>query len=185
MLEEVALFKKKQLAGRYGRRTTTMPAPVQLSPTEGLAECGVSREASTDAPSASAIYRHADSSDGFPNRGDARTSYDLFLRATQRFNTERCLGIRPHMLDDGDLDSDAASGSGASCGSPVEAEDFEWLSYAEVSRRVALLASGLAGCVGGQRGVRAVLYGANCPEWMIAMQVRQRGPHIERTAIQQ
>ena len=46
---------------------------------------------------------------------------------------------------------------------------FEWLSYAEVGARVGNVASGLA-ALGLMGQDRVGVYGANCEEWMIAMQ---------------
>lgn len=55
-----------------------------------------------------------------------------------------------------------------------KAGEFVFLKYGETAERVAWIASCLAN-LGLSRQDRVGVYGANCPEWMIAMQVGARG----------
>jgi long-chain acyl-CoA synthetase len=115
-----------------------------------LVEVGPSRPASGDKPSASKVYRHRLAKDAFPN-AEFSTLHDLFQRSVARFAAEPLLGWRP---------VNAQGGVG----------EYQWITYAETGARVAEVASGLAG-LGVTAGQRVGVYGVNCPEWMIAMQV--------------
>lgn len=57
------------------------------------------------------------------------------------------------------------------------AGDFEWLTYGETAALVAQVASALAK-QGLGRQDRVGVYGVNCAEWMIAMQVRAWGARV-------
>ena len=58
--------------------------------------------------------------------------------------------------------------------------DFEWMTYAETAAKVDAVGAALAGA-GVAAGARVGVYGANSPEWMVAMQVkRERGGGEER-----
>ena len=50
--------------------------------------------------------------------------------------------------------------------------DFEWMTYAEAAAKVDAVGAALAGRAALAKGDRVGVYGANSPEWMIAMQVR-------------
>lgn len=52
-----------------------------------------------------------------------------------------------------------------------KAGDYVFKTYAEVQKDVIQIASALRG-LGIEPGQRVGVFGANCPEWMIAMQVR-------------
>ncbi|GBF96698.1 hypothetical protein Rsub_09440, partial [Raphidocelis subcapitata] len=101
----------------------------------------------------SAIYRCAASKDGFPELGVA-TLYEAFDRSCKQFSGLPALGHRP-------IGPDGAAG------------DFAWLTYGETGERVARLASALAG-FGLAAKDRVAVYGANSPEWMMAMQACNR-----------
>lgn len=49
--------------------------------------------------------------------------------------------------------------------------DYEWMTYAQAGAKVEAVGSALVGA-GVAPGDRVGVYGANSPEWMIAMQVR-------------
>lgn len=111
---------------------------------------GVPAEGET--PSRSAIFRNTVARNDFPTL-EVSTLYDLFTRSATKYAKEPCLGLRPKL----------ANG---------EVGPFQFKSYKEVADDVANVASGLSG-FGLQKGARVGVFGANCPEWMIAMQVRE------------
>ena len=116
------------------------------------------RQAKDGVPSASRIYRNKIALDGFPDlsKYGISTLYELFQFSAKKFAGERCLGYRPV--------------TGGSVG------DYEWLTYAETAQRVDCIASGLA-ALGLSADDRVGVYGVNCCEWMIAMQVRSAITH--------
>ena len=122
-----------------------------VMPRNFLVSVGDARPASGDRPSASRIYRNAVAVDGFPAPLPATTLYELFQASVAAFGPERCLGWRP-IID----------------GKP---QAYEWLTYTETAARVDAAASGLAG-LGLGSGARVGVYGVNCVEWMVALQVR-------------
>jgi len=92
--------------------------------------------------------------DGFPDlsaSGGATTLYELFQNSAKKFATEKCLGYRPIV--------DGVAG------------DYKWFTYAEVAKKVDDIASGVS-ALGLKKNDRVGVYGPNCVEWMIAMQVR-------------
>jgi long-subunit acyl-CoA synthetase (AMP-forming) len=89
--------------------------------------------------------------DGFPSI-EATTLFELFQNSVAKYSGEKLLGWRP---------IDAATG---------KAGPYEWLTYGEVNKKVEAIASGLAG-LGVKAGDRVGVYGVNCCEWMMAMQV--------------
>jgi long-chain acyl-CoA synthetase len=111
------------------------------------------RPAKDGVPSASRVYRNKVALDGFPDlsKNGVTTLYELFQYGVKKFAGEKCLGYRP--VTDGSVG------------------DYEWLTYADTAERVEGIASGLAG-LGLSAGDRVGVYGVNCCEWMIAMQVR-------------
>jgi hypothetical protein len=118
-----------------------------------VVEAGPSREASGAVPSASAIYRNVVAKDGFPT-SDVATLHELMDHATKKFADQPCLGRRPKSADG-------------------TVGDFEFITYAQTGEQIAAVASGLAG-LGLAAGSRVGVFGTNCPEWMVAMQVRGR-----------
>ncbi|KAI8474564.1 MAG: hypothetical protein J3K34DRAFT_407403 [Monoraphidium minutum] len=103
----------------------------------------------------SAIYRRASSAEAFPSLDHVKTLYQSFEESVNAHRDLPALGHRP---------VDKATG---------EAGQYQWLSYGEVAERVAQIASHLAG-LGVAARDRVGVYGANCPEWMIAMQACNR-----------
>lgn len=112
---------------------------------------GEVRPAAGDTPSASKIYRNAVAEKEFPTI-DASTLYELFQNSVRKFGGEKCLGWRP-------IDSETG-----------KAGDYKWMTYAETNEKVQAIASGLSR-LGITKDNRVGVYGVNCPEWMIAMQV--------------
>lgn len=108
------------------------------------------REATTTRPSQSKIYRIAIAKDGFPT-SEHKTLHELFQTSVKTYSKEPLLGWRP-INEEGKV------------------QPFEWLTYEETGARVDEVSSGLA-ALGLQTGQRVGVYGVNCPEWMIAMQV--------------
>lgn len=119
--------------------------------TSWLVPTGETRAASGDTPSASRIYRNVVAKDGFPTI-EATTLHELFQNSVAKYSGEKLLGWRP---------IDAATG---------KAGPYEWLTYGEVNEKVQAIASGLAG-LGVKAGDRVGVYGVNCCEWMMTMQV--------------
>lgn len=72
--------------------------------------------------------------------------YEMFSASVKKYPDNRCLGHR-------------------------EGEGYSWLTYSETGERVAAIGSALVKA-GLQPHGRVGVYGANSPEWMIAMQVR-------------
>jgi long-chain acyl-CoA synthetase len=72
----------------------------------------------------------------------------MFARSVEKFPNNPCLGKRT-------------------------TGDFEWLTYAQVSELAGAIGSAMA-AVGVSAHGRAGVYGANCPEWMTAMQACNR-----------
>eukprot|EP00879_Flechtneria_rotunda_P015727 GHRR01016449.1.p1 GENE.GHRR01016449.1~~GHRR01016449.1.p1 ORF type:complete len:141 (+),score=14.04 GHRR01016449.1:67-489(+) len=120
-----------------------------------LVATGEVRPADGDTPSASKIYRNVIAKDGFPSPVSATTLYELFHNSVSKYGQERLLGWRPINKETG------------------KAQDYVWLTYSEVNERVSAIASGLLG-LGISAGQRVGVYGVNCCEWMIAMQVPHR-----------
>ena len=75
--------------------------------------------------------------------------YEMFVASVDKYGGNKCLGR-----------SDGAS--------------FSWMTYAEVGEAVAEVGAAMAHCGVAPQG-RAGVYGANSPEWMMAMQVRGAG----------
>lgn len=128
-------------------------------PRSHLITLGDIRPASGDQPSASRVYRNAVAADGFPTPVSATTLYELFQNSVTKFSSERCLGWRP--IVDGKVQA------------------YQWLTYQEVAARVEAAASGLAK-LGLAAGARVGVYGINCVEWMVSLQVRMPsiGPRV-------
>lgn len=120
-----------------------------MSRTEWLLSVAPSRPAAGDKPAASAVFRSVESRDGFPTI-EATTLYELLQHSVKKYPNNKALGYRPK--------TDGKVGN------------YEWLTYQQISEKVDAVASGLAD-LGVGKGDRVGVYGANCPEWMIAMQV--------------
>lgn len=97
----------------------------------------------------SPIYRLTTSKDGFPKLDGVTTLYELFSKSVDKYADLPALGHR--VVKDG------------------KAGDFEFMTYKEAGELVAQIASYLAK-LGLKAEDRVGVYGANCEEWMIAMQ---------------
>lgn len=109
------------------------------------------RHADENTPSASRIYRNVTSKDKMPVL-EATTLHELFQGSVRKYGDANCLGWRP---------IDHATG---------KADDYQWVTYNEANTKIESIASGLAG-LGLAKSDRVGIYGVNCPEWMITMQV--------------
>jgi long-chain acyl-CoA synthetase len=115
---------------------------------------GEARQAEGGKPSASPIYRAAASKDAFPKL-ECSTLFELFDNSVKKFGSNQCLGAREKLADG-------------------KVGDYVFQTYSEVAEEVSKLASGLR-AIGVAPKNRVGVLGANCPEWMIAMQVRLLG----------
>lgn len=95
------------------------------------------------------------------SRGEGRGEGRSRKRRALHSHSTRPSLIRPTTTNNPQQQQDGVAG------------DFEWLTYAEVSALVAKIASCLAG-LGLSRQSRVGVYGANCEEWMVAMQACNR-----------
>lgn len=121
-----------------------------------LTEVEPARPAAEGKPSASPVYRHISAKDGFPKLGGA-TLHELFDQSAKKHADLDCLGSREKKADG-------------------TVGDFKFETYAQVAKKVANIASGLR-ALGVEPRQRVGVFGANCPEWMMAMQVsRHVGP---------
>jgi len=120
--------------------------------TNHLVSIGDIRPAQGEKPAASKIYRNIVAKDGFPTALKATTLHELFQNSVKEFGNEKLLGWRP-------IDEETG-----------KAGAFQWLTYSETNVKVSNIASGLDG-LGLTAGDRVGVYGMNCCEWMIAMQV--------------
>jgi len=85
----------------------------------------------------------------------SKTLYEIFSKSVAKYPDNACLGSRLKNADG-------------------TASDYKWMSYREVSEKVTALGSALIS-EGGLASQDAVgVFGANCPEWMIAMQACNR-----------
>jgi long-chain acyl-CoA synthetase len=117
-----------------------------------LVGLGQIKEATADKPSASKVYRLPIAKDGFPT-SEHSTLHELFTKSVAKYSNLPLLGWRPF---------DEAGKVGG----------YQWMTYSETAERVVEVASGLA-ALGLTAGNRVGVYGVNCPEWMMAMQVRK------------
>lgn len=115
-----------------------------------LVGLGEIRAATASKPSASKIYRLPIAKDGFP-KSEFTTLHDLFEKSVAKFAQLPLLGWRP-------FDENG------------KVQPYKWMTYEETAARVKEVASGLA-ALGLTAGQRVGVYGVNCPEWMMAMQV--------------
>ena len=118
-----------------------------------LVEITPSRDASGDQPSRSPGYRHAKHKDP-PRCEYATTLYEVFQHSVKVHGDKPCLGHRPKSKDG-------------------VAGDYTFLTYKEVADKVKAFAASLR-AAGVQKPERLAVFGTNCSEWMIAMQVSLR-----------
>ncbi|KAL4427692.1 hypothetical protein ABPG75_001781 [Micractinium tetrahymenae] len=100
-----------------------------------------------DKPASGPVYRAAIAKDG-PPAIPYQSLYEMFQASVQKFPDNNCLGRR-------------------------EGAGYSWLTYKQTSEQVADIGCALVK-VGLQPHGRVGVYGANSPEWMIAMQACNR-----------
>eukprot|EP00803_Ostreobium_quekettii_P005717 evm.model.scf_27.6 EVM.evm.TU.scf_27.6 scf_27:41716-47095(+) len=118
-----------------------------------LAEVAPARPANGDRPSVGPTYRKADFGDRDPALDDTTTLYSMFESSVAQYGAANCLGHRPVVN-----------------GAP---QDYVWWTYKETGAKVAALGSALQE-LGVPAGAKLSVFGANCPEWMLAIQACNR-----------
>ncbi|CAE6055188.1 unnamed protein product [Arabidopsis arenosa] len=102
-------------------------------------------------PSVGPVYRNLLSEKGFPPRdSDITTTWDIFSKSVEKFPDNKMLGWR-QIVDE-------------------KVGPYMWKTYKEVYEEVLLIGSALR-AVGAEPGCRVGIYGANCPQWIIAMEL--------------
>eukprot|EP00887_Chlorella_sp_A99_P003085 scaffold9.g3085.t1 len=114
-----------------------------------IVEIEPARPATADKPAAGPVYRAAIAKDGPPTIPGVSNLYEMFQASVEQFGDRPCLGKR--------------TGDGP----------YTWLTYKETAEHAAAIGSALV-AVGVGPHARAGVYGANSPEWMIAMQACNR-----------
>ncbi|CAD6334755.1 unnamed protein product [Miscanthus lutarioriparius] len=101
-------------------------------------------------PAVGPVFRSVLAKDGFPElEPDMKTSWDVFRVAAGKYPNNRMLGWRPF--------KDGVPGP------------YLWKSYKEIYDEVLQAGSGLQH-LGVKPGSRVGIYGANCPQWIVAME---------------
>ncbi|PNW73635.1 hypothetical protein CHLRE_13g566650v5 [Chlamydomonas reinhardtii] len=118
-----------------------------------LVEVEPARPANGDKPSASPVYRSVYAKDGFPT-ADFKTLFEMFEQSAAKYPDNQCLGKRVKKENG-------------------EAGPYVFKSYKEIHTEVANVASALR-ALGVNPAQRVGVFGANCPEWMVAMQACNR-----------
>lgn len=126
-----------------------------------ITKVGEARPAAGETPSAGPIYRYSKSKDAFPKLDGVSTLFELFDKSVVKFAKQPCLGHR--------VMTDAGAG------------DFKFITYEEVGAKVKDIASAIRS-VGVKPQQRVGIYAANCPEWMITMQVSADARQTRRLA---
>ncbi|KAL3163225.1 hypothetical protein ABBQ32_009626 [Trebouxia sp. C0010 RCD-2024] len=111
------------------------------------------RPAQEGALAAGPVYRSTGARDGPPALEGASTCYELFHRSVELYPSRPCLGSRK--VVDG------------------QAQGFTYMTYAEAGTQVRNIGSAMQ-AVGVKPHHRAGVFGANSPEWMIALQACNR-----------
>ncbi|KAH0910613.1 hypothetical protein HID58_033934 [Brassica napus] len=115
-------------------------------------EVEAAKEATDGKPSIGPVYRSTFAKDGFPNPIDGIDScWDIFRTAVEKYPNNRMLGRREIVNN--------------------KAGKYEWKTYKEVYDIVLKLGNSLRSC-GIEEGGKCGIYGANCPEWIISMEVK-------------
>jgi len=107
----------------------------------------------SDKPSASPVYELAGGRSIEDNLAGVTSLAGLFMRSVKQYPDNDCLGTRN------------------------AAGEYEFLTYSQVASRVDVLGSALAS-VGLKKGESVGILGANCQEWMVAMQAANRMSYI-------
>ncbi|CAH2057640.1 unnamed protein product [Thlaspi arvense] len=101
-------------------------------------------------PSVGPVYRNLLSENGFPPRhSDITTTWDIFSKSVEKFPDNKMLGWR-QIVDE-------------------KVGPYMWKTYKEVYEEVRQIGSALR-AAGAEPGCRVGIYGANCPQWIIAME---------------
>ncbi|KAJ0054713.1 hypothetical protein Pint_00825 [Pistacia integerrima] len=101
-------------------------------------------------PSVGPVYRSLLSKNGFPPpEPDLTTSWDLFSKSVEKYQGNKMLGWRRFV--DGKVGP------------------YVWKTYKEVYDEVLQIGSALRAS-GAEPGCRVGIYGANCPQWVEAME---------------
>ena len=116
-----------------------------------LEEVSPERPASSDRPSAGPVYRAKAFKDFDPTLNGATTLFEAFSNSVKHFGDKDCLGFRP-------MDEEGKAGA------------YEWWSYSDTARKVAAASAALK-ALGVSAHDKIAVFGANAPEWMVAMQV--------------
>ncbi|KAI3429472.1 hypothetical protein D9Q98_005564 [Chlorella vulgaris] len=116
-------------------------------PASFITEVAPAIPATGGAPARGPEYRATFAKDG-PPPIPYESLYEMFSASVKKYPDNRCLGHR-------------------------EGEGYSWLTYSETGERVAAIGSALVKA-GLQPHGRVGVYGANSPEWMIAMQACNR-----------
>lgn len=117
---------------------------------ELLSEAQPATAATETAPSRSPVFRSKANPEN-PSLPGVTTLYEGFTASVKKFKDQPLLGHRP-------IDADG------------NALPYVWITYGETADRSAAIASSLA-AAGLTKSNRVAVFGANCPEWMVAMQV--------------
>jgi long-chain acyl-CoA synthetase len=97
------------------------------------------------------VYRNVAAKDEYASLPGITTLYELFSASAAKYPDNKCLGKRATGVDG-------------------EAGPYEWDTYKQVADKVAACGSAFS-AVGIEAKGRVGVFGANSPEWMIAMQV--------------
>ncbi|GFR41005.1 hypothetical protein Agub_g1672, partial [Astrephomene gubernaculifera] len=136
-----------------------------------LAEVEPARPAQNGRPEVSPVYRPAFHKDSFPKLDGIETCYDLFEKSCQLYPDCPCLGERaPPGSTPAPAGSTPSSPSPSSSSSPGP---YVFMTYREVAEAVEAVAGGYV-AAGLGPGDRIGVLGANCKEWMMAMQGMNR-----------
>mmetsp|Transcript_22299 Transcript_22299/g.48717 ORF Transcript_22299/g.48717 Transcript_22299/m.48717 type:complete len:658 (+) Transcript_22299:118-2091(+) len=115
---------------------------------KNLAEVEPPRPAQGDRPAAGPVYRVEFAKDGPPEL-PVKTLRELFEKSAEKFPNRPCLGSRPIVNG--------------------QAQPFQFMTYNEVHNNVKKIAAAYV-ALGVKPKDRVGVIGANCPEWMMAMQ---------------
>ncbi|KAI8110231.1 hypothetical protein M9435_001910 [Picochlorum sp. BPE23] len=115
-----------------------------------VVEVAPAKPAENGKPAVGPEYRSKLAKDGPPMMEECTSLYDMFQQSVKKYGDNPCLGAR--------------TGKNG---------EYEWLTYKQVDEKVACLGSAMASIGLGPHG-RVGVYGANSPEWMMAMQACNR-----------
>jgi long-chain acyl-CoA synthetase len=121
-----------------------------MKTSEWTIEVEPARAARDGVPAAGPVYKCAKAKDGFPHLTDVSTCYELFQRSVKLYPDRPCLGYR-NVVDG-------------------QVQPFTYITYTEAGLRAAHVGSAMS-AVGLKEQGRVGVFGANSPEWMIALQV--------------